>query len=172
MSYFIFLKYLRSLEEFRKNPCVKIPPKSPCANFQSLGIFKNPIFYSKKNLPQISAHRAQPRPSWPALPHRPPDPGSAHSAQPAFAYLPKGVFPLTLRIPAEMPSLSHVTAMWAPPVNFIPFPTLANLTHDAASPRCLRPPYAAPPPTSRYQARSSLPTLIPPFNSPPPLTPH
>jgi hypothetical protein len=25
MAYFIFLKYLRSLEEFRKNPCVQIP---------------------------------------------------------------------------------------------------------------------------------------------------
>jgi hypothetical protein len=117
MTYFIFLKYLRSLEAFRKNPCVKIPPKSPCANFQSLGIFKNPIFYSKKNLPQISAHPAQPRPRWPS------DPGSAHSAQAALAYLPKGVFPSTLRIPAKMPSLSHITAMWASPVSFIPFPT-------------------------------------------------
>ncbi len=47
MAYFIFLKYLRSLEEFRKNPHVKIPPKSPCANFQSLGIFKNSIFIRK-----------------------------------------------------------------------------------------------------------------------------
>jgi hypothetical protein len=44
MAYFIFPKYLRSLEEFRKNPHVKIPPKSPGANFQSLGIFKNSIF--------------------------------------------------------------------------------------------------------------------------------
>jgi hypothetical protein len=41
MAYYIFLKSLRSLEEFRKNPHVKIPPKSPCANFQSIGIFKN-----------------------------------------------------------------------------------------------------------------------------------
>jgi hypothetical protein len=46
MAYYIFLKSLTSLEEFRKNPHVKIPPKSPCANFQSLGIFKNPIFNS------------------------------------------------------------------------------------------------------------------------------
>jgi hypothetical protein len=38
---------LRSLEEFRKNHHVKIPPKSPCANFQSLGKFKNPIFNLK-----------------------------------------------------------------------------------------------------------------------------
>jgi hypothetical protein len=29
MAYFIFLKYWRSLEEFRKNLCVQIPPKSP-----------------------------------------------------------------------------------------------------------------------------------------------
>jgi hypothetical protein len=38
---------LRSLEEFRKNPHVKIPPKSPFTNFQSLGKFKNPIFHSE-----------------------------------------------------------------------------------------------------------------------------
>jgi hypothetical protein len=47
MAYYIFLKSLRSLEEFRKNPHVKIPAKSPCANFQSLGKLKNPIFNSK-----------------------------------------------------------------------------------------------------------------------------
>jgi hypothetical protein len=47
MAYYIFLKFLRSLEEFRKKPHVKIPPKSPCANFQSLGKFKNPIFNSE-----------------------------------------------------------------------------------------------------------------------------
>jgi hypothetical protein len=47
MAYYIFLKSLRSLEEFRKNPHVKIPPKSPCANFQSLGKFQNSISNSK-----------------------------------------------------------------------------------------------------------------------------
>jgi hypothetical protein len=41
MSYYIFLKSLSSLEEFRKNPHVKIPPKSPPTNFQSLAIIKN-----------------------------------------------------------------------------------------------------------------------------------
>jgi hypothetical protein len=46
MTYYIFLKSLRSLKEFRKNPHVKIPRKSPCTNFQSLGKFKNPIFNS------------------------------------------------------------------------------------------------------------------------------
>jgi hypothetical protein len=33
MAYYIFLKSLTSLEEFRKNPHVKIPPKSFCVNF-------------------------------------------------------------------------------------------------------------------------------------------
>jgi hypothetical protein len=47
MAYYIFLKSLRRLEEFRKNPHVKIRPKSPCANFQSLGEFRNPILNSK-----------------------------------------------------------------------------------------------------------------------------
>jgi hypothetical protein len=47
MTYFIFLKYLRILEEFRKNPHVKISPKSPPTNFQSLGIFKNQILFGK-----------------------------------------------------------------------------------------------------------------------------
>jgi hypothetical protein len=40
MACYIFLKSLRSLEEFRKNPHVKIPPKSPSSNFPSLGKFK------------------------------------------------------------------------------------------------------------------------------------
>jgi hypothetical protein len=47
MAYYIFLKSFRSLEEFRKNPHVKIPPNFPCANFQSLGKFKNPNFNLK-----------------------------------------------------------------------------------------------------------------------------
>jgi hypothetical protein len=46
MAYYIFLTSLRSLEEFRKNPHVKIPPKSP-TNFQSLGKFKIPFFNSE-----------------------------------------------------------------------------------------------------------------------------
>jgi hypothetical protein len=48
MAYFISLKYLDSLEDFRKNPHVKIPPKSPPTNFQSLGIFKNQILFGKE----------------------------------------------------------------------------------------------------------------------------
>jgi hypothetical protein len=51
---------LDSLEDFRKNPHVKFPLKSPCANFQSLGIFKNPIFIRKRILFRF-------RPIWPSL---------------------------------------------------------------------------------------------------------
>jgi hypothetical protein len=62
MAYYTFLKSLRSLEDFRKNPHVKIPPKSPCANFQSFGKFKNPIFNSEILFPYfwpgLAAHSA------------------------------------------------------------------------------------------------------------------
>jgi hypothetical protein len=89
MAYFIFLKSLKSLEEFRKNPHIKIPPKSPCANFQSLDIFKNQILFRKEFSPSLSAQsffffyrtifpplptgpRPSDRPSPPARPNRPP----------------------------------------------------------------------------------------------------
>jgi hypothetical protein len=62
MAYFIFLKYLRSLEEFRKNPHVKIPPKSPCANFQSLDIFKKLIFIQKGIF--FGFRPIRPKPRW------------------------------------------------------------------------------------------------------------
>jgi hypothetical protein len=63
MAYYIFIKSLRSLEEFRKNPHVKIPNKSTCANFQSLGKFQNPISNSKIfffifGLADLAAHSA------------------------------------------------------------------------------------------------------------------
>jgi hypothetical protein len=48
MAYYIFLKSLRSLEVFRKNPHVKTPPKSPSTNFQSLGKFKKIQFLIQK----------------------------------------------------------------------------------------------------------------------------
>jgi hypothetical protein len=100
MAYYIFLKSLRRLEEFRKNLHVKIPPKPP-TNFQSLGKFKNIIFIRKEFF-----HRIQPtRPSWPAhspglgLPAgpsrptpprpKPPSPLGLSAARPARAF---GVF--------------------------------------------------------------------------------
>jgi hypothetical protein len=69
MAYYIFLKSLRSLEEFRKNPHVKIPPKSPCANFQNLGKFKNLIFNSEIPFPYFRPGRpCGPLGLWPSQP--------------------------------------------------------------------------------------------------------
>jgi hypothetical protein len=62
-AYYIFLKTLRSQEEFRKNPHVKIPPKSPSTNFQSLGKFKNPILFEKN----FSSEFGPPGPASPVL---------------------------------------------------------------------------------------------------------
>jgi hypothetical protein len=59
MAYYIFLKSLKSLEEFRKNPHVQIPPKSPSTNFQSFAIIKNQIFIRKRIFPSLLAHSAQ-----------------------------------------------------------------------------------------------------------------
>jgi hypothetical protein len=75
MAYYIFLKSLTSLEEFRKNPHVKIPPKSPCANFQSLGIFKISNFIQKRIFPitfgplGLSAQSFFLPADFPSLPH-------------------------------------------------------------------------------------------------------
>jgi hypothetical protein len=60
MSYYIFLKSLRSPQEFTKNPHIKIPPKSPPTNFQSHCIFKKSKIYS-----EIILLRFQP--IWPSL---------------------------------------------------------------------------------------------------------
>jgi hypothetical protein len=130
MAYYIFLKYLRSLEEFRKNQHVKISPKSPCANFHSLGIFKNLIFIQKGIFFGFRPIRPSPAPCRSAPPYRPLAP---RSAQAALAYFPKGVFSSTLSTPAETPSLSHVTTMWGPPVSSIPFLTPADRCRSSLS---------------------------------------
>jgi hypothetical protein len=69
MAYYIFLKSLRSLEEFRKNPHVKIPSKSPSTNFQSLDKFKNLIFNSEILFPYFRPDRpCGPLSLWPSHP--------------------------------------------------------------------------------------------------------
>jgi hypothetical protein len=170
MAYFIFLKYLRSLEEFRKSPHVKIPPKSPCANFQSLGKFKNLIFNSK--ILFLRFRPGQPygplglwpsRPHWPPSSHGPKPPLPAHLARVSVVSSRKYVFPFGSRLPSWS-LLSHLSVKWARAVSFIFLP--CRLTIAASSHR-LQPPRAARPPTSRCQARSSLHTLIPPLNFPP-----
>jgi hypothetical protein len=105
MSYYIFLKSLRSLGEFRKNYHVKIPPKSPCANFQSLGKFKNLIFNSEILFPYfwpgqpcgpLGLWPSQPR--WPRCPRRPKPPSPAHPARATVASLWEYVFPFGSRL--------------------------------------------------------------------------
>jgi hypothetical protein len=89
MAYYIFLKSLRSLEEFRKNPHVKIPPKSPSTNFQSLDKFKNPILIWKFIFSDFQPGRPRGPPGLSAQPahwpHRPPQAESARPARPARA---------------------------------------------------------------------------------------
>jgi hypothetical protein len=84
MAYYIFLKSLRSLEEFRKNPHLKIPPKSPSTNFQSLGKFKNSFFIGKEIFFNFRANR----PSGRASPPGPKRPGrSSQPTRPSFPLL-------------------------------------------------------------------------------------
>jgi hypothetical protein len=167
MAYFIFLKYIRSLEEFRKNPHVKIPPKSPCANFESLGKFKNPIFNSK--ILFLHFRPGQPygplglwpsRPCWPLSSCRLKPPLSAHLACASVASSRKYVFPFGSRLPSWS-VLSRLSIKWAWAISFVFLPRRPTV---AASSRRLRPPRVAQPPISRCQARSSLHALI----SPPP----
>jgi hypothetical protein len=76
MAYYIFLKSLRSLEEFRNNPHVKIPPKSPSTIFQSIAIIKNQILFGKESFLHFWPNRPSGQPahlaSQPSQPHRPP----------------------------------------------------------------------------------------------------
>jgi hypothetical protein len=79
MAYYIFLKSLRSLEEFRKNPHVKIPPKSPSTIFQSLAIIKNQILFGKEFF--LHFRPAASRPIRPLSPASPPFFSSAGRAR-------------------------------------------------------------------------------------------
>jgi hypothetical protein len=67
MAYFIFLKYFDSLEDFRINPHVKIPPRSPPTNFQSFDIFKNQIVIQKRFFPHFLPNRPSGQPAHPAF---------------------------------------------------------------------------------------------------------
>jgi hypothetical protein len=154
MAYYIFLKSLRRLEEFRKNPHVKIPPRSPSTNFQSLGKFKNLIFIRKEFFLRIQPTR----PSWPAhspglgLPAgpshptpprpKPPSPLGLSAARPARAF---GVFyrrrfPLRFTpsqasrfLPLSLPRGPHLSVSSSPPrrptpVRIFPAPPLPRAT--------------------------------------------
>jgi hypothetical protein len=83
MAYYIFLKSLRSLEEFRKNPHVKLPPKSPSTNFQSLGKFKNSIFIQKRIFLHFRPIRPSSQPAYLASQPTPP-PGLRSVTRPSW----------------------------------------------------------------------------------------
>jgi hypothetical protein len=164
MAYYIFLKSLRSLEEFRKNPHVKIPPKSPSTIFQSLAIIKNQILFGKEFFLHFrpSGQPAHPA-SQPSQPHRPPlffrRPRAHARPIPAYAalvYLPKAVSSSSLHSPATTPSPS-VTATWAPPIGFVISPTQADPGRNfSALPLLLRHRPVPRMPPSFYSPPSSL----------------
>jgi hypothetical protein len=116
-----FLKSLRSLEEFRKNPHAKIPPKSLSINFQSLGKFKNPIFIRKRIFLCFRPSGQPARPLSPAS-HRPSLPQAAHAlgpSRPAWQWrIGQNTFPFshcaTRRrciLPLSPPSGTHLSVL-------------------------------------------------------------
>jgi hypothetical protein len=132
-----FLKYLRSLEEFRKNPHVKISPKFPCANFQSLGKFKNLSSSLSARLP-LPAHSAF-DPAGPAGPS--PPIGRSQLCRPKplgpralLAYLQKYIFFFDSRLPFSAPSLYPPADTWAPLVGFVFSTAPADPGHVSTAP--------------------------------------
>jgi hypothetical protein len=166
MAYYIFLKSLRSLEEFRKNPHVKIPPKSPTTIFQSLAIIKNQILFGKEFFLHIRpsgqpAHPASPlrRPHPPLFSCRPRTHARPIPACAALAYLPKALSSSSLRSPATTPSPS-VTATQAPPIGFVVSPAPADPGRNFSAPLL---PRAAAPRLGCPRAFTTLPHHSPPL---------
>jgi hypothetical protein len=140
MAYYIFLKSLRSLEEFRKNPHVKILPKSPSTKFQSLGKFKNPIFNSEIIFPCFRPGQpCGPFGLWPnqptgrTVPVGPNSPGRPIQPARRSRHHGKYVFPFGSRLPSR-PPLPRLFVNRAPPVRFTPFPTPADPGQKSPAP--------------------------------------
>jgi hypothetical protein len=90
---------MRILEEFRKNPHIKIPPKSPCRNSQSLGKFQNPLEFETPFMLESSPGIQPDQSSFPNPAHplrRLPPPQPARSACVPLAYSREYVFLLGL----------------------------------------------------------------------------
>jgi hypothetical protein len=129
MAYYIFLKSFRSLEEFRKNPHVKIPPKSPSTNFQSLGKIKNPIFNSKTLF--FSFSPADPAACSTSGPASPPTASSPQAktvptgpSSPRIGRVFVGnTFSSLVRVFPSRPPLPHLSVKRAPLVSCV-FPTM------------------------------------------------
>jgi hypothetical protein len=154
---------LRSLEEFRKNPHVKIPPKSPSTNFQSLGKSKNPIFNSEivfltfgpANLAaRLASGPANPRaatfPVGRNRPGRPIQPARRSPLRGKYVFLFRSCLPEPAASPSSLCQLG-------PTYQNHPFPTLAD--PDQKFPRAVAPPRRCPAPRmppSFYSPPSSL----------------
>jgi hypothetical protein len=129
MAYFISLKYLDILEDFRKNPHVKIPPKSPPTNFQSLCVFKNQIVIRKRIFPHFQPDRPSGQPA---------HPGFRHSRNPFFFFSTSCFIPLS---PQGL-GLSAGPARPLSPADrtsVVPSPIAASLTEKCLTSRRLHP---------------------------------
>jgi hypothetical protein len=162
MAHYIFLKSLRSLEEFRKKPHVKIPPKSPSTNFQSLAIIKNQFFIRKRIFLHFRPRTAQRPVGLSGLSARPPSPApplllravhtrSAHPGLRGLGVIARSRLFFEFAQPGGY-AFSSITATRAPLVNSVVSPT-----PPLPPRRCLAPWM----PPSFYSSPSSLPPLNP-----------
>ena len=148
MAYYIFLKSLRSLEEFRKNPHVKIPPKSSSTNFPSLGKFKIQFLFENIYSSDFSPLGSAGLPTPPALACRPAQTSPAQIASPrglsagpparAFSVFCRSRFPLRFAPPraGRLPRISLTRG-----------PRMSD-----SSPTSGRPSSPAPPPNPGHRA--------------------
>jgi hypothetical protein len=140
MASYIFLKSLGSLEEFRKNPHVKIPPKSPSTNFQSLCKLKNPIFNSEiLFLAFDPADPAARSASGPASPPATPSPQAeivlAGPSSPRVSRVfAENTFSLSDHAFPSRPPLPRLSVNRAPPVRFTHFFTPADRSQKSPAP--------------------------------------
>jgi hypothetical protein len=172
MAYYIFPKSLTSLEKFRKNPHVKIPPKSPSTIFQSLAIINNQILFGKEFFLHIRPNRPSNQPAHPASqpspPHRRPQPfspagharalGPSRSAQPwriCQKSSPHQVCAARRRrlLPLSPPREPRLLASSSPPRR----PTVVRISPRRRSPRAAAPRLGCP------RAFTALPHHTPPL---------
>jgi hypothetical protein len=148
MAYYIFLKSLRSLEEFRKNPHVKIPPKSSSTNFPSLGKFKiqflfEKIYFLRFQPTRLSRPAHSPGlglPAGPTSPAQIASPRGLSAGQPAHAF---SVF-CRSRFPLQF---APSRAGRLPRISLTSGPRMSD-----SSPTSGRPSSPAPPPIPGHQA--------------------
>jgi hypothetical protein len=170
MAYHIFLKSLRSLEEFRKNPHVKIPPKSPSTNFQSLDKFKNPILIQKFLFSDFQPGRPRgPVGLWPSQPtgctvptgrNRPASPSSSCVGR-VFA---GNTFSSSVHAFPSRPPPTRFSNNQAPTVSSVPYLQLPELARSSTDSR--------PPSVAQLRASGAIKPLpprlhFPSLNSPP-----